>query len=332
MITTLQAVIQGIVEGITEFLPISSTGHLIVSERLIGMPKDDAFEIVIQLGAIIAVVWYYREELLEQLRRVAVEPIVRRLWLNLLIAFLPVAVIGLLAHKHIKALLFSPLVVAASLVIGGVILIVTDSEEAEEAQRFPNGIYDLMPGHALKIGVAQLFSLIPGMSRSGSTIVGGMLTGLDRATATKFSFFLAIPTLGSATLYEMLKERHHILAGGNTVPFLIGTAVSFVVALMAIGWLLRFISSNSFKGFGIYRIVAGLTIVALVYGGVIPRAGAQTEGGAPSVTPSAAPSVMASPSASGRPANKLRSAGADDRGLPSPSAKPSAGERPVHAR
>lgn len=265
MITWLQAFIQGVVEGVTEFLPISSTGHLIVSSHVLGMPDDDAskaFDVVIQLGAIIAVAWYYRNELLEQARLVASVPRVRRFWLNLFIAFLPVAMVGLAFHKKIKAALFSPTVVAISLIVGGLILIWSDrSEEKRESNLV--SIYDLMPRHALGIGIAQIFSLIPGMSRSGSTIVGGLLTGLDRETATRFSFFLAIPTLGSATLFEFWKERHVILTASNAMPFTIGTAVSFVVALLSIEWLLRIVSSRSFVGFGIYRIMAGLTILTL---------------------------------------------------------------------
>lgn len=275
MITYLQSVIQGIVEGVTEFLPISSTGHLIVSSAALHMPDDEtnkAFSIVIQLGAIIAVIWYYRAELLDQLRRVVNEPIVRRLWLNLFIAFCPVAGVGFLFHHWITDHLFSPRVVAGSLIVGGLILMLVDRDGDRDDggdERTIRDIYDIMPRHAAIIGLAQILSLVPGTSRSGATIVGGMLTGLTREAATKFSFFLAIPTLGIATIYEGLKERHAILQSSNLVPFAIGTFVSFLVALVAIGWLLKFVSRHSFFGFGVYRIVAGLAVLGLAYSGFL---------------------------------------------------------------
>jgi undecaprenyl-diphosphatase len=269
LITTVQAVIQGIVEGITEFLPVSSTGHLIVSSAALHMPNDaanKAFEIVIQLGAIIAVIVFYRDELLEQLRMAATEPRVRRFYLNLFIAFFPVALVGLLAHHWIEDHLFSPRFVAASLIVGGLVLILTDRKGDEEEAAVAD-VYDLMPRHALFIGIAQIFALLPGTSRSAATIIGGMMAGLDRKTATRFSFFLAIPTLGIATLYALFKARHDISHGSDIAAFGIGTLVSFVVAWACIGWLLRYISRHSFFSFGVYRIMAGLAIFGLAYSG-----------------------------------------------------------------
>ncbi|MBM3460630.1 MAG: undecaprenyl-diphosphate phosphatase [Armatimonadetes bacterium] len=267
MITALQAIILGIVEGITEYLPISSTGHLIVATRALGIEQSDtadAFDVVIQLGAVLAVIWFYRSELMEQIRMVASEPRVRRFWLNIAIAFLPAAGIGFLFHKKIKFFLFSPMTVATSLIIGGLVLWLVDQPGEEEGE--PLGIYEIMPGHALWIGVAQVLSLVPGVSRSGSSIVGGMLRGLDRQTATAFSFFLAIPTLGAATLYEFIKEREVILTAANAMPFAVGTAVSFVVSLVVMGWLLRYLASHSFRVFAIYRVLAGAFILWWFWG------------------------------------------------------------------
>lgn len=276
MISLLHAIILGIVEGITEFLPISSTGHLVVASNMLKAGANapeamKAFDVVIQLGAIIAVVWFYRAELFEQVSQVTSEPRVRRLWLNLLIAFVPVALIGLKFHHLITEHLFTPTIVAMSFILGGVVLWWVDRNptahdpDPEEPAKVGH-LYDIMPRHALVVGLCQILSLIPGVSRSGSTIVGGMLSGLDRETATAFSFFLSIPTLGAATIYEGWKERHTIMAAGDALPLAVGTFVSFVVALLAIGWLLRFVSRNDFRGFAAYRIVAGLLILTVLSG------------------------------------------------------------------
>lgn len=261
----IKIIILGVVEGVTEFLPISSTGHLIVATRLLQYPPEvirDTFEIFIQFGAVIAVVVFYARELLQMAQKLPSDRNTQRFWLNVFIAFLPAAVIGFLFSDQIKAALFNPVVVAISLIVGGIIfLLIERGERAANTHSFDQ----LTIRHALTIGIAQVFALIPGVSRSGASIIGGMLAGLDRQVATKFSFYLAIPTLGIATLYDMFKSlRSGVVTGADLPIFGVGALVSFVVALIAIAWLLRFVANNSFRAFGIYRIIAGIVILALV--------------------------------------------------------------------
>jgi undecaprenyl-diphosphatase len=286
MSTTLadlwRAVVLGIVEGITEFLPISSTGHLIIASDLLNFEGSlgGTFEIFIQLGAVLAVVWYYRRELWRQAQGVwafvwfqrhrlqrdaaqsagaaAPSDTVARFWLNIAIAFVPAAGIGFLIHDWIKDRLFNPVTVAAALIVGGVILLLI--ERRDHSAGTPS-IYDVTPRQALGIGLAQILALIPGASRSATTIMGGLLTGLDRPTATGFSFYLAIPTLGLATIFDLLSSLDQI-AAGDVLNLFVGTAVSFVVALLAVSWLLRYIARNDFKIFGYYRIIFGLIVLA----------------------------------------------------------------------
>jgi undecaprenyl-diphosphatase len=251
------AVVMGIVEGLTEFLPVSSTGHLIIAGDLLGWRGLDAaaFEIFIQLGAVLAVVWHYRERLWRVARRAAT-PEGRAFLLPLFVAFLPAAVVGLLIHDWIKAVLFRPLVVAAALVVGGVAILVIEGMHPKEAvtdgTRIPVRT-------AFGIGLAQLLSLIPGTSRSATTILGGYLLGLSRVAATEFSFFLAIPVLGAATLYELAKGVRH---GTMSIdPFLVvGTVAAFAVALVVIRGFLRFVGRHDFRVFAWYRIVFGLLL------------------------------------------------------------------------
>ncbi|MGY2893324.1 undecaprenyl-diphosphate phosphatase [Deinococcus sp. UYEF24] len=272
----LSAVLLGVVEGLTEFLPISSTGHLIVAENLIGY-KDagETFTIVIQLGAILAVVFYYWKLLISKLgglfrgQQGAV-----RFWINIVVACIPAAVIGLLFEKKIKALLFTPTVVAISLIVGGIILYVIETRRASVAhteEGLEPDLDSITLTQALWVGVAQIFSvLFPGTSRSGSSIVGGLLSGMNRVTATAFSFFLGIPLLGAAGLYSLYKARDTISqVAGGTSALLIGTVVSFVVALASVSWLLRYVSRHDFRGFAIYRVIAGVVILILVATGVI---------------------------------------------------------------
>ncbi|MFN8419229.1 MAG: undecaprenyl-diphosphate phosphatase [Anaerolineae bacterium] len=261
----IKVIILGVVEGVTEFLPISSTGHLIVATRILQYPPEvirDTFEIFIQFGAVIAVVVFYARELLQMAQKLPSDRNTQRFWLNLFVAFLPAAVIGFLFSDQIKAALFNPVVVAISLIVGGIIfLLIERGERTPDAHNFDQ----LTIRHALTIGIAQVFALIPGVSRSGASIIGGMLSGLDRQVATKFSFYLAIPTLGIATLYDMFKSlRSGVVTGADLPIFGVGALVSFIVALIAIAWLLRFVANNSFRAFGIYRIVAGIIILALV--------------------------------------------------------------------
>lgn len=275
----LSAVLLGVVEGVTEFLPISSTGHLIVAENLIGYrDAGETFTIVIQLGAILAVVFYYWKLLVEKISHLFQgSRTARRFWINIIVACIPAAVIGLLFEKKIKALLFTPTVVAISLIVGGIILYIVEQRRAEPAN-VAEGLEPDLDGitlrQALWVGVAQVFSvLFPGTSRSGSSLVGGLLAGMNRVTATAFSFFLGIPLLGAAALYSLYKARHTISqVAGGTSALIIGTVVSFIVALASVSWLLRYVSRHDFRGFAIYRVVAGIVILVLVATNVITHA------------------------------------------------------------
>lgn len=269
----LQAIILGIIEGITEFLPISSTGHLIVAADLLKLnDPGGTFEIVIQLGAVLAVVWFYRRDLFRRLRGVLTDQGARRFWLVLFVAFLPAAICGLVFEKMITEHLFSPLVVAISLIAGGIILWIIDKPKIngdEEIGSAPDEPKDISGGityrQAILIGIAQIAALVPGVSRSGSSIAGGLLAGLDRETATAFSFYLAIPTLGGATVYKLLKSYHQILEQGASLNIAVGTIVAFFCALLVVGWLLRYIARHNFRGFAIYRIIAGSALLLWLY-------------------------------------------------------------------
>jgi undecaprenyl-diphosphatase len=261
--TWWQVITLGVVEGLTEFLPISSTAHLLITADLLHFENNigGTFEIFIQLGAILAVIGYYARDLLQQARALPSSRTVQRFWFGIVLAFIPAAVIGLLLRKWIKAVLFaSPTVIAWSLIIGGIVLIAV-----ERWPRRPttHEVEQITPLQALGIGIAQVFALIPGVSRSGASIVGGMWSGLDRRAATAFSFYLAIPTLGAATIVDLLGSLHQ-LGGGDVARLAVGTVVSFVVAWLSIGWLLRYVANHSFVAFGVYRIVAGIIILLLV--------------------------------------------------------------------
>lgn len=255
-----QAVLLGIVEGLTEFLPISSTGHLIVFSDLLKFEGSlgGTFEIFIQLGAVLAVVFYYRNDLWQQVRTVPHNRTVQHFWLNLLIAFLPAALVGVLLHDWIKEVLFTPGVVAAALMLGGVIILLVERHDHSVGT---SSVYSVSPRQALGVGVAQIVALIPGAPRAASTIIGGLLSGLDRPTATSFSFYLAIPTLGAATVFDLVTSLDQV-SGADVVNLLVGTVVSFLVSLLVIRWLLRYISNHDFKIFGYYRIVVGLVVIA----------------------------------------------------------------------
>ncbi len=256
----LHAIILGVVEGLTEFLPISSTGHLILVGDLLDFNdgKGQAFEIVIQLGAILAVIWEYRAKILQVLAGLVNDEKSRRLVLNLLVAFVPAAVLGLLFAKNIKAYLFQPLPVALALIVGGFMILWA---EKRQHQVRVQSVDDLSYLDALKVGFAQTLALIPGTSRSGATIVGGLLFGLSRKAATEFSFFLAIPTLTAASCYEFWKVRN-LLSADDLGVFGVGFIASFISAFFCVRWLLRFISSHDFSAFAWYRIVFGLVVLA----------------------------------------------------------------------
>lgn len=261
MSSLLQSVILGLVEGLTEFLPISSTGHLIIAGDLLSYTGEQAktFEIVIQLGAILAVCWHYRRRLLDVVANLSTQEQSRRFVLNLLIGVIPSACVGLLLHKLIKAYLFTPVVVALALISGGLVILLV-----ERRQRPPRiqEVDDMTWLDALKLGVAQVFSLIPGTSRSGATIIGGLLTGLSRRTATEFSFFLAIPTMFLATGYDVYKSWQH-LAGQDMAFFSVGFVTAFFSALLAIKGLIRYVAHHDFRAFAWYRIIFGA--IALYY-------------------------------------------------------------------
>ncbi|WP_019008232.1 undecaprenyl-diphosphate phosphatase [Deinococcus aquatilis] len=259
------ALIYGIVEGITEFLPISSTGHLILAGNLMGVPwpKDvkDTFEVVIQGGAILAVLAYYWRDFVQQGRDIGRDQPTQQLWLGIIVACIPAVILGLAFGDVIKANLFRPSVVAWALIVGGVIMWVIESRKV---QPVVHDIKNIGVGKALMIGVLQTLALLwPGFSRSASSILGGMVLGLDRQTATKFSFYLGVPTLGGAALLDFIKSRD-ILAQIGLVNVALGAVTSFVVAYLAIGWLLRFVSTNNFKGFAVYRVIVGIIILILI--------------------------------------------------------------------
>ncbi len=264
----VKSLILGIVEGLTEFLPISSTGHLILAGDLLNFNDDKAklFTIVIQVGAILAICWEYRAKIGSVLSGLTTERQAQKFVLNLAIAFVPLAALGLLFGKILKATLFKPVPVALAFIIGAFIIIW--AEKREHKIRVEN-VDDLSALDALKLGIAQAFALIPGMSRSGSTIIGGLLFGLSRKAATEFSFFLAIPTLVVASAYDLYKHRDLLQADNDVVSFAIGLAAAFVRALVAVKGLLRYISHHDFIIFAWYRIVFGVIVLATAYSGVV---------------------------------------------------------------
>lgn len=258
----LKAVLLGIVEGLTEFLPISSTGHLILASEWLDFNRQDAktFEVVIQLGAILSVCWHFRQRLSGVIRGLGRSDDSRRFTRNLILAFLPAAALGGLLHGFIKQVLFTPVVVAWALIVGGfAILLVERLAPAPRVHR----VDDISPGLALRIGLAQTLALIPGVSRSGATIMGGMACGLSRQAATEFSFFLAIPVMFAATAYDLMKSWDHLSADSVGV-FAVGFIAAFLSALAAIRFLLRFVSTHDFRPFAWYRIVFGVLVLAVL--------------------------------------------------------------------
>jgi undecaprenyl-diphosphatase len=255
----LEAVVLGLVEGATEFIPVSSTGHLIVASAWLGRTGEVAktFDIFIQLGAILAIVWLYRARLMEAVLAARSEGPSRRFLLNLLIAFLPAAVVGFLAHDWIKQHLFRIPVVAAALVVGGIVILLIERWRPRETVDRA----DAVPARtALGIGLAQVLSLVPGTSRSGATIMGGYVLGLSRRAATEFSFFLAIPVMLAATLYDLLKSLH-ALTTADAPAFVVGFVVSFLTALVVVKGFLAYVSRHSFTAFAWYRIVFGALLL-----------------------------------------------------------------------
>ena len=267
----IKAAIMGVVEGLTEFLPISSTGHLILAGALLGFDdeKGKVFDIAIQTGAIFAVILVYWQKIRDTVLALPTDRQARRFALNVLIAFVPAVILGLLFGKAIKAHLFTPLVVASTFILGGFIILWAERRQ----QKNPSvariqTVEDMTPMDALKVGLAQCLAMIPGTSRSGATIIGGMLLGLSRKAATDFSFYLAVPTLIGAGVYSLYKERA-LLSLADVPLFAVGLVVSFLSAWLCIRWLLRYIATHSFAGFAYYRIAFGALVLATAWNGAV---------------------------------------------------------------
>ncbi|MBC7706848.1 MAG: undecaprenyl-diphosphate phosphatase [Rhodoferax sp.] len=288
IVLLVKAAVMGVVEGLTEFLPISSTGHLILAGSLLGLDdaKGKVFDIAIQTGAILAVIIVYWQKIRQTLVDLPSQPEAQKFALNVLIAFIPAVVLGLLFGKTIKDHLFTPVVVASTFIIGGFVILwaerrqkidhampiiandkVVGSIEVDHLARVET--VDAMTAvDALKVGLVQCLAMIPGTSRSGATIIGGMLLGLSRKTATEFSFFLAIPTLIGASVYSLYKERA-LFAMADLPMFLVGLLFAFISAWLCIRWLLRYIATHTFVGFAWYRIAFGIVVLLTAWSGVV---------------------------------------------------------------
>jgi undecaprenyl-diphosphatase len=263
----IKAAILGVVEGLTEFLPISSTGHLILAGDLLNFndEKGKVFEIVIQFAAILAVCWEYRAKIFSVVGGLPREQAAQRFTANLLIAFTPAAILGLLFASKIKQYLFAPVPVAMAFIVGGLFILWAEKRDHKITVE---SVDSMNWKDALKVGLAQSLALIPGTSRSGATIIGGLFFGLSRKAATEFSFFLAIPTLTAATAYEIVKYRH-LFHGGDLDIFLVGSITSFISAFLCVRWLLRYISHHDFTLFAWYRIAFGLVVLGTDYLGLV---------------------------------------------------------------
>ncbi len=266
VVLLVKAAIMGVVEGLTEFLPISSTGHLILAGSLLGFDdaKAKVFDIAIQTGAIFAVILVYWQKIRATLVALPTERQAQRFALNVVIGFVPAVVLGLLFGKAIKAHLFTPVVVASTFIIGGFIILWAERRPASATR--VHSVDEMTPLDALKVGLVQCLAMIPGTSRSGSTIIGGMLLGLSRQAATDFSFFLAIPTLIGAGVYSLYKERA-LLSMADLPMFLTGLVFSFLSAWLCVRWLLRYISTHSFVPFAYYRIAFGVVVLVTAWTG-----------------------------------------------------------------
>lgn len=283
----LKALILGIVEGLTEFLPISSTGHLILAGELLNFndEKGKIFEIVIQFGAILAVCWEFRRRIVDVVGGLATEPRAQRFAINVIIATVPAIVLAFLLGKWIKAYLFNPITVATAFIVGGLVILLAEWRESRRGQvSHPQGnalleaakasapriesVDDMDWRDALKVGIAQCFALVPGTSRSGATIIGGMLFGLSRQVATEFSFFLAIPVIFGASVYELYKARD-LLSADDIGVFAVGFVFAFLSAFLCVRWLLRFVATHDFKPFAWYRIVFGVLVLATAQLGIV---------------------------------------------------------------
>ncbi len=271
ILLAVKAIIMGLVEGFTEFLPISSTGHLILAGSLLNFTgeKVKVFEIAIQAGAMLAVIWEYRERIGRVLGGLFTERRQQKFVINLVVAFLPAALLGLIFSRAIKDELFKPVPVAMAFIVGAFVILWVERRHKNlpQAARIET-VDDMTVLDALKVGCAQAFALIPGTSRSGATIMGGMLFGLSRKAATEFSFFLAIPTLLGATVYSVYKERA-LLSMADLPMFGIGGLSAFVSAFLCVRWLLRYISTHDFTIFAWYRIVFGVIVLVTAHYGLV---------------------------------------------------------------
>lgn len=262
-----KALLLGVVEGLTEFLPVSSTGHLILAGDLLGLADEKAkvFEIVIQTGAMLAIVWEYRGRFWRVLAGLASDSAAQRFAMNLLVAFIPAAVLGLAFGKLIKTYLFHAVPVALAFIVGAFVILWVERRQRDAVIE---NVDDMTWKDALKVGVAQAFALIPGTSRSGATIIGGMLFGLSRRAATEFSFFLAVPTLVAAGAYDFWKNRA-LFDSGDLGMFAVGSVAAFVSAFLCVRWLLRYIASHDFTPFAWYRIAFGAVVLVTAWTGLV---------------------------------------------------------------
>jgi undecaprenyl-diphosphatase len=272
LVVLAKALIMGIVEGLTEFLPISSTGHLILAGHLLQFndERGKAFEVIIQLGAILAVCWEFRQKIVNVISGLGRRPLSNRFAMNVIVASIPAITLALIFGKFIKAHLFAPIPVAMAFIIGGFIILWAEHlEKAKQSSRKVvlqsiEHVEDLSMKDAIKVGFAQCAALIPGTSRSGATIIGGMLLGLPRQVATEFSFFLAIPVIAGATVYELYKLRHDTglldMAGFGPV-LAVGFISAFISAFFCVKWLIGYVSHHNFKPFAWYRIAFGLLVI-----------------------------------------------------------------------
>jgi undecaprenyl-diphosphatase len=272
IILALKAIVMGLVEGFTEFLPISSTGHLILAGSLLGLEgeKSNVFKIVIQAAAMAAVWWEFSARINVVLRGMFSDPKQQKFLINLVVAFLPLAALGLMFGSFIKQVLFHPVPVAIAFIVGGFVILWAEArQKANPTAVRVQSVDDMTLLDAFKVGCAQAIALIPGSSRSGSTIIGGMLFGLPRKVATEFSFYLAIPTILTATVYDLIKHRA-LLSSADLPLFTVGSLASFISAFLCIRWLLRYISNHDFTVFAWYRIAFGILVIASAhYGWVV---------------------------------------------------------------
>jgi len=257
-----KAIFLGIIEGLTEFIPVSSTAHLILFSQLIDFNtiKNNVFEVAIQIGGILAIFWLYFNKISNL--AVNIKQKNNQIFLqNILLAFFPAVIIGFLAHDLIKQYLFSNFIIALSLIIGGILIIIIENYHDKF---YIKKIENIEKKHALLIGFSQCLAMIPGVSRSGATIMSAVLFGIDRKIATEFSFFLALPTIGSACLYDIIKNINQINFNDFEV-ILVGIISSFISSILVIKWLLKYVSNHSFVGFGYYRIIVGLVILFFTF-------------------------------------------------------------------